>query len=164
LYTERGMGNGKLENITDIIYAVPELFNKAETVQMAYEVEKLNEIMKSVKRNYILMAPGRWGTRDRWLGIPVTWPQISNAKIIVETDLDDFKVDASLGSHFFHNITSMNIGYLTVHQSSGTDFIDWEYLNRFEPENITEHFIHLRLPNPVTVLMDGKKSISLIEK
>ncbi|MBE2218613.1 MAG: hypothetical protein IAE90_10435 [Ignavibacteria bacterium] len=164
LYTERGMGNGKLENITDIIYAVPELFNKAETVQMAHEVEKLNEILKSEKRNYILMAPGRWGTRDRWLGIPVTWPQISNAKIIVETDLDDFKVDASLGSHFFHNITSMNIGYLTVHQSSGTDFVDWEYLKSFKPENITEHFIHLRLPKPVTVLMDGKKSISLIEK
>ena len=164
LYTERGMGNGKLENITDIIYAVPELFNKAETVQMAYEVEKLNEIMKSEKRNYILMAPGRWGTRDRWLGIPVTWPQISNAKIIVETDLDDFKVDASLGSHFFHNITSMNIGYLTVHQYSGTDFIDWEYLKSFKPKNVTEHFIHLQLPKPVTVLMDGKKSISLIEK
>ena len=164
LYTERGMGNGKLENITDIIYAVPELFNKAETVQMAHEVEKLNEIMKSEKRNYILMAPGRWGTRDRWLGIPVTWPQISNAKIIVETDLDDFKVDASLGSHFFHNITSMNIGYLTVHQYSGTDFVDWEYLKSFKPKNVTEHFIHLQLPKPVTVLMDGKKSISLIEK
>ncbi|HMT11971.1 MAG TPA: hypothetical protein PKA39_10160, partial [Ignavibacteria bacterium] len=85
-------------------------------------------------------------------------------KIIVETDLDDFKVDASLGSHFFHNITSMNIGYLTVHQSSGTDFVDWEYLKSFEPENVTEHFIHLHLSKPVTVLMDGKKSISLIEK
>lgn len=164
LYTERGMGNGKVENISDIIYAVPELFNKAKTEQMAVEVEKLNDKMRALKRNYILIAPGRWGTRDRWLGIPVQWPQISNAKIIVETDLDDFKVDASLGSHFFHNITSMNIGYLTVHQSNGRDFIDWEYLKNIEPENTTEHFVHLHLPAPVKILMDGKKSISLIEK
>ena len=164
LYTERGMGNGKVENISDIIYAVPELFNKAKTEQMAVEVEKLNDKMRALKRNYILIAPGRWGTRDRWLGIPVQWPQISNAKIIVETDLDDFKVDASLGSHFFHNITSMNIGYLTVHQSNGRDFIDWDYLKNIEPENTSEHFVHLHLPNPVKILMDGKKSISLIEK
>lgn len=164
LYTERGMGNGKVENITDIIYAVPELFNKAKTEQMALEVEKLNVMMKLAKRNYVLIAPGRWGTRDRWLGIPVQWPQISNAKVIVETDLDDFKVDASLGSHFFHNITSMNIGYLTVHQSNGRDFIDWEYLRSITPENTTEHFVHLHLDKPVNILMDGKKSISLIEK
>ena len=164
LYTERGMGNGKVENISDIIYAVPEKFNKAETQQMAIEIEKLNEKMKALKRNYVLIGPGRWGTRDRWLGIPVQWPQISNAKIIVETDLDDFRVDASLGSHFFHNITSMNIGYLTVHQSNGRDFIDWEYLKSIKPENTSEHFVHLHLDKPMNVLMDGKKSISLIEK
>jgi CheY-like chemotaxis protein len=164
LYTERGMGNGRFDNISDIIYAVPERFNKAETVQMAAEIEQLNEIMKAEKRNYILIAPGRWGTRDRWLGIPVQWPQISNAKIIVETDLDDFRVDASLGSHFFHNITSMNIGYLTVHQSGGRDFIDWNYLGSIKPENRTEHFVHLHLGQPAIVLMDGKKGISLVEK
>lgn len=164
LYTERGMGNGRVENISDIIYAVPEKFNKAETQQMAIEIEKLNENMKALKRNYVLMGPGRWGTRDRWLGIPVQWPQISNAKIIVETDLNDFRVDASLGSHFFHNITSMNIGYLTVHQSNGRDFIDWEYLKSIKPENTTEHFVHLHLDKPFNILMDGKKSISLIEK
>jgi hypothetical protein len=131
---------------------------------MASEIEQLNNKMKSLKRNYILIAPGRWGTRDRWLGIPVQWTQISNAKIIVETDLKNFKADASLGSHFFHNITSMNIGYFTVHQTKGTDFIDWDYLKSIHPEETTEHFIHISLPKPVTVLMDGKKSISLIEK
>lgn len=164
LYTERGMGNGKIENITDIIYADPSKFNVAETQQMALEVEKLNDKMRSLKRNYILMAPGRWGTRDRWLGIPVQWTQISNAKIIVETDLDDFKVDASLGSHFFHNITSMNIGYLTIHQANNRDFVDWDYLKSIKPEETTEHFIHIKFDKPVKALMDGKKSISLIEK
>lgn len=164
LYTECGMGNGKIENISDIIYADPKKFNAAHTQQMAIEAEMLNEKMKSLKRKYILIGPGRWGTRDRWLGIPVQWTQISNARIIVETDLDDFKVDASLGSHFFHNITSMNIGYFTVRQSNGSDFINWEYLNSIKPANKSEHYIHLELPKPVNILMDGKKSISLIEK
>jgi DNA-binding NarL/FixJ family response regulator len=164
LYTEQGMGNGKIDTICDIIFADPEKFDIAKTQQMASEIEQLNNKMKSLKRNYILIAPGRWGTRDRWLGIPVQWTQISNAKIIVETDLKNFKADASLGSHFFHNITSMNIGYFTVHQTKGTDFIDWDYLKSIHPEETTEHFIHISLPKPVTVLMDGKKSISLIEK
>lgn len=164
LYTERAMGNGKIENITDIIYADPEKFNKAETVKMAQELEKLNDKMRKEDRQYILIGPGRWGTRDRWLGIPVSWTQISNAKTIVETDLEDFKVDASLGSHFFHNITSMNIGYLTVHQSNKRDFIDWNWLKMMQPEEVTEHFIHLSLIKPVTVLMDGKQSISIIQK
>lgn len=164
LYTERGMGNGKIENICDIIYADPQKFNVSDTQKMALEAEKLNEKMRAMKRYYILIGPGRWGTRDRWLGIPVQWTQISNAKIIVESDLDDFKVDASLGSHFFHNITSMNIGYLTVQQSNGRDFIDWEYLNSITPEETTEHFVHVKFDSPVKILMDGKKSISLIEK
>jgi CheY-like chemotaxis protein len=164
LYTERGMGNGKVDYITDIIYADPEKFNKTQTVQMAQELEKLNEKMRNLGKNYILIGPGRWGTRDKWLGIPVVWTQISGAKIIVETDLEDFKIDASLGSHFFHNITSMNIGYLTVHQSNKRDFIDWAWLKCIKPVEITEHFVHLTLDSPVSVLMDGKQSISLIKK
>lgn len=164
LYTERGMGNGKIENISDIIYADPAKFNKAETVKMAHEIELLNDKMRKLGRNYVLIGPGRWGTRDRWLGIPVQWTQISSAKIIVETDLEDFKVDASLGSHFFHNITSMNIGYLTVHQSNGRDFIDWDFLNSITPAETTDHFVHVQMDTPFTILMDGKKSISLIKK
>ncbi|MBZ0203022.1 MAG: DUF5752 family protein [Ignavibacteria bacterium] len=164
LYTERGMGNGKIDNLSDIIYADQDLFNKAETQQMAIELEKLNEKMRKEGRNYVLIGPGRWGTRDRWLGIPVNWTQISNAKIIVETDLEDFRVDASLGSHFFHNITSMNIGYLTVHQTNGRDFIDWDYLKSIKPENTTDHFVHLHFEKPFTILMDGKKSLSVILK
>ena len=164
LYTDCGMGNGKIDYITDIIYADPEKFNKSETLQMVHEIEKLNEKFRSENKNYILIGPGRWGTRDKWLGIPVVWTQISKAKIIVETDLADFKVDASLGSHFFHNITSMNIGYFTVHQSNGEAFIDWDWLKNIKPFEITPHFNHLKFAQPLTILMDGKKSISLIKK
>ena len=140
------------------------MFNTAETLEMALEIEELNEKMRRFGDNYVLIGPGRWGTRDRWLGIPVQWTQISNAKIIVETDLVDFRVDASLGSHFFHNITSMNIGYFTVHETNGRDFIDWDWLRSLRTVDMTKHFIHVETERPVTILMDGKKSISLIKK
>ncbi|HJY62516.1 MAG TPA: PEP/pyruvate-binding domain-containing protein [Ignavibacteria bacterium] len=164
LYTEQGMGNGKIENIKDIIFIDPELFNKAETLEMSQEIQELNDKMHRFGDNYILIGPGRWGTRDRWLGIPVQWTQISNAKIIVETDLKDFRVDASLGSHFFHNITTMNIGYFTVHESNGRDFIDWQWLKNLHTVDMTKHFIHVETEKPVLILMDGKRSISIIRK
>jgi hypothetical protein len=164
LYTERGMGNGRIDKIKDVIFVDPEMFNKAETLEMVQEIEELNDKMRRFGDNYILIGPGRWGTRDKWLGIPVQWPQISNAKIIVETDLKDFRVDASLGSHFFHNITSMNIGYFTVHETNGRDFIDWNWLKSLRKVDMTKHFIHVETEKPLLVLMDGKKSISLIKK
>jgi hypothetical protein len=164
LYTEKGMGNGIVDDIYDVIYVLPGKFDKGKTVEMTYELEKLNEGMRAENKKYILIGPGRWGTRDRWLGIPVVWTQISNAKIIVETDLKDFRVDASLGSHFFHNVTSMNIGYLTVHQNRSGDFVDWEWLNLQKPYNTTQYFSHIRLRKPLKILMDGRKGISVIFK
>lgn len=164
LYTERGMGNGKIDDIYDLIYIVPDKFDKSKTVEMTYELEKLNERMRHENKRYILIGPGRWGTRDRWLGIPVIWAQISNAKVIVETDLEDFRVDASLGSHFFHNVTSMNIGYLTVHQNQGLDFVDWDWLNSQKPHHAAKYFSHIRFKHPLKILMDGRKGISVIYK
>ena len=112
------MGNGILDNISDLIYLEPEKFDNLHTVEMAEEIDKINEKMMKQNRKYILIGPGRWGTRDRFLGIPVVWPQISNAKVIVEIGLPDFYLDASLGSHFFHNVTSMNVGYFSINQGS----------------------------------------------
>jgi hypothetical protein len=164
LYTHKGMGNGKLEDIYDLIYCDPACFDKSKTVEMAEEIESINNKFKAEGKKYILIGPGRWGTRDRWLGIPVVWTQISNAKIIVETALDDFFVDASLGSHFFHNITSMNIGYFTVHTNREDEFIDWNWLKNIEPFERTKYFCRCTFRHPLKVLMDGKKSISLIYK
>jgi hypothetical protein len=109
-----------------------------------------------------LIGPGRWGTRDRFLGIPVAWPQISNAKVIVEMSLEDFPLDASLGSHFFHNVTSMNVGYFTVQQSYGKDIIDWEILKKQRVVGKTNFFKHIRFMDPLTIVMDGKKRTSVI--
>lgn len=164
IYTSRGMGNGIVDDVRDIIYVVPEKFDKMKTKLIAAEVHKINEKMKKEGVKYILMGPGRWGTSDPFLGIPVDWAAISQAKVIVEAGLKNFNVDASLGSHFFHNITSMNVGYFTVPANSRDSFIDYDYLNSSDHEEETEFLRHIRLKTPVTVIMDGRKSVSLVTK
>lgn len=163
LLTSKGMGNGK-DTICDVIFIDPAKFDKSETERMVEEISRLNESMKKLNKKYILIGPGRWGTRDRWLGIPVGFNQISQARVIVEVGLEDFQIDSSLGSHFFHNITSMNIGYFTVPFRSNTDFIDWGWLKSLPAVETTNYFVHVRLPQPLTIIMDGKKGISLIKK
>ncbi|HHN47623.1 MAG TPA: hypothetical protein ENN08_01580 [Bacteroidales bacterium] len=162
LFTETGMGNGMIDNITDIIYVDRNKFDKSQTVTMAEEIGKLNAKMFKEGRKYILIGTGRWGTRDRWIGIPVTWPQISNAKIIVETALEGFPLDASSGSHFFHNVTYMNVGYFSIPYENEKNFIRWEVLDNQPLVNQTGFFRHVRFKNPLIVRMDGRKRISLI--
>ncbi|MDA3816015.1 MAG: hypothetical protein PF486_01475 [Prolixibacteraceae bacterium] len=162
LFTKLSLGNGELNNITDVIYLSPDKFSKLKTVEMSKEIEKLNNKMIKENRKYILIGPGRWGTRDRFLGIPVNWSQISNAKVIVETSLDNFPLDSSLGSHFFHNVTSMNIGYFSVIHNSKSDFIRWDVLENCILVDETAYFKHVRFDEPLKVVMDGKKKTSVI--
>ena len=164
IYTSRGMGNGLVEGVHDVVYVVPEKFDKMKTKLIAAEVNEINAKMKKDGTSYILMGPGRWGTSDPFLGIPVDWAAISQAKVIVEAGLKDFNVDASLGSHFFHNITSMNVGYFTVPVNSSDSFIDYDYLNSCKPVEETKFLRHVRFNEPVTVIMDGKKMISVVTK
>ena len=162
LFTEKGMGNGLISDLQDIIYIDPEVFDKAFTMEMAEEIEMLNVEMIKENRKYVLIGPGRWGTRDRWIGIPVAWPQISNAKVIVESSFEDFPLDASSGSHFFHNVTSMNVGYFSVQQELNNNHIDWDKLNSQKLVKRTKYFRHVQFENAFKVMMDGKKRIALI--
>ena len=162
LYSEKEMGNGLIDDICDVVFVDPDTFDKSKTMEMADEMDKINAQMIHDNRNYILIGPGRWGTRDRWIGVPVNWPQISHAKVIVETSLEGFPLDASSGSHFFHNVTSMNVGYFTVHQGQDDNFISWEVLDEQKVEDRTHFFKHIRFDKALTVKMDGKKRISLI--
>lgn len=162
LKADKGMGNGKLCNIKDVIYVDPEKFDRLKTEQMAEEVKKLNEKLKKTNTEYILIGPGRWGTRDRLTGIPVSWPDISKAKVIVEQGLKDFPLDASLGSHFFHNVTSMNVGYFAIPYESDDSFIKFDMLQKQEIVDELEYVKHVRFKEPLTVLMDGKKQTSVI--
>ncbi len=162
LYAEKSMGNGKVNDVSDVIYVKPGKFDKTRTEQMAAEIEQLNSEMIREKKKYVLIAPGRWGTRDRFIGIPVAWPQICNARAIVEMSLEGFPLDASLGSHFFHNVTTMNVGYFSVDHASPADYIKWEVLEKQEVLGETNFFKHIRFKKGLEILMDGKKRTSLI--
>ena len=162
LYAERSMGNGKVDDIRDIIFVKQEMFDKTKTKEILPEIEAMNAEMVNKNRKYVLIGPGRWGTRDRFIGIPVAWPQISNAKVIVEMSLPEFPLDASLGSHFFHNVTSMNVGYLSVQYDSKSDFIDWEKLEMQKVISDREYIKHVEFEEPLTIVIDGRKRTSLI--
>ena len=162
LYTNKGMGNGKIDYITDVIFVDKDKFDKGKTPEIAGQIAAINKKMKEEKRQYILIGPGRWGTRDRWIGIPVTWPQISKAKIIIETSLEGYPLDASSGSHFFHHIISMNVGYFSVQHTDDETVLDWNLLQKQEIIDETEYIKHIRFKKPLTVKMDGKKRISAI--
>ncbi len=162
LYTESSLGNGKINTISDIIYIDQSKFDKLKTVEMVKEIDDLNHIMMEEGRKYVLIGPGRWGTRDPFLGIPVNWSNISNAKVIIETSLSNFPLDASLGSHFFHNVTSMSIGYFSISENFPDDFIKWELLNSQKIVRQTKFFIHVRFEKPFEIIMNGKKRTSAI--
>jgi hypothetical protein len=162
LFTETSLGNGNIKTIHDVIYIDTEHFDKMKTVDMAKEIDILNHEMIDQGKKYVLIGPGRWGTRDPFLGIPVNWSQISNAKVIIETSFANYPLDASLGSHFFHNVTSMSIGYFSVLDSSKTDFINWELLNQQALVNRTKHFKHVRFETPLEIIMNGKMRTSAI--
>jgi len=162
LFSEKSMGNGSIDEITDLIYIDPDSFDNTKTLEIAKEVEELNSQLMKEKRKYVLMGPGRWGTRDQFIGIPVVWPQICNAKVIVEMSLKNFPLDASLGSHFFHNVTSMNVGYFTVQHSASNDFIKWDLIHGQELIQKKKFAKHVRFKKPLTIVMDGKKRISVI--
>lgn len=162
LFSEKGMGNGCVEDIEDVIFLDPKLFDKSKTQEMALEIEEINTKMQEANKKYILIGPGRWGTRDRWIGIPVKWHQISNAKVIVETSLDDFPLDASSGSHFFHNVTTMDVGYFTVQPELSKSYIQYDLLEKQKVIHQGEFFKHVKFDEPVLVKMDGRKRIYLI--
>ncbi len=162
LFTEKSMGNGRIDDIRDVIYVEPDKFDKTRTMEIVTEIEQLNKEIQKEGHHYILIGPGRWGTQDRFIGIPVAWPQISNAKVIVEMSFNDFPLDASMGSHFFHNVTSMNVGYFSVQHTSRKDFIDWDTLRKQQTVKKTGSCTHVRFDEPLTVVMDGKKRMSVI--
>lgn len=164
LLSNKGMGNGLIDHVKDVIFVDNDIFDKTRTEEMADEIDKLNLKMVQENKEYILIGPGRWGTRDRWIGIPVTWPQISNAKLIVETSLHNFPLDASSGSHFFHNVTSMNVGYCSIQHVSKDCNIIYNKLKSQKVIEKTKHFIHVEFDEALAIKMDGRNRIVLVSE
>ena len=164
MYTEHGMGNGVFDDLQDVIYLDPKTFDKTKTYAMQQEIEIFNAKMAKAGKRYILIGPGRWGSRDRFLGIPVRWPQIDRAKVILETGLKDFIVEASQGTHFFHNLVAMKVGYFTIPYTSRTDFVDLDWLLKQAHIAKGEFFVHIEFDHPLLVRMDGKTGTAVIHK
>lgn len=162
MYAEHGMGNGKIEDIRDVVYVDPEKFDRMKTTQVAREINEMNKEFEAEGKDYILIGPGRWGSRDPYTGIPVLWAHISKAHIIIEMGLPDFPLDGSLGSHFFHNVTSMNVGYFSVPHNSRTSKLKMETLKQQKVVKETEFIKHVKFDKPLSVLMDGRERKALI--
>ncbi|HCY42937.1 MAG TPA: pyruvate, phosphate dikinase [Prolixibacteraceae bacterium] len=162
MYAKRGMGNGVVTGIHDIIFVDPDRFDKMRTREIAAEINHFNRKMEFLNREYILIGPGRWGTRDPFTGIPVLWANISKARIIVEMGLDEFPLDGSLGSHFFHNVTSMNVGYFTIPHNSSDAIINIDVLKKMEVVEQGDFIRHVNFKNELSILMDGKNRQALI--
>ena len=162
LLSKKSMGNGVINNVTDLVYVEPESFNNMLTFDIAEEIDRFNEKMLKEDRKYVLLGPGRWGTRDRFLGIPVAWPQISNAKVIIEVSLPGFPLDASLGSHFFHNVTSMKVGYFSINEENQNGSVNWEILKNQKVIEKGRFIRHIRFSKPLDIRMDGRKGMAVI--
>lgn len=158
------LGHGIVTDVQDIIYVKSGAFNSSNNQLIAYEIEKLNRRFTEEEKNYVLVGPGRWGSSDSWLGIPVKWPHISNARVIVECGLENYRVDPSQGTHFFQNLTSFGVGYFTINPFKGDGWFDEAYLNALPAVEDTEYLRHVRFDKPIVIKMDGKKSLGVVLK
>lgn len=150
------LGNGRVKDVCDIVYVRPEAFSNAHSEQMAEEIRQLNNAMMLEERPYALIGPGRWGSSDPFLGIPVKWPHISMARIIAECVMKTFRVDPSQGSHFFQNLTSLGVGYFTIDCGKGGSFIDQAWLDAQPADYESEHIRRIHLPSPLHIRLDGR--------
>jgi len=158
------LGNGAIVNILDLVVVDLRTFDRSKSHNVALEVGEFNARLVHDGRPYILIGVGRWGTMDPWLGIPVTWDQISGAKAIVETGFKDFIVKPSQGSHFFQNLTAFMIGYFTVNPEARQGFIDWEWLYKQKAVEEKVFTRHLRFTDPLIVKMNGHEHSGVILK
>ncbi|WP_302025971.1 PEP/pyruvate-binding domain-containing protein [Parabacteroides johnsonii] len=158
------LGHGIVTDVQDIIYVKTGAFSSSNNQLIAYDIEKINRKFTAEEKNYVLVGPGRWGSSDSWLGIPVKWPHISNARVIVECGLENYRVDPSQGTHFFQNLTSFGVGYFTINPFKGDGWFDEEYLNSLPAVEETEYLRHVRFDKPIVIKMDGKKSLGVVLK
>jgi Pyruvate phosphate dikinase, PEP/pyruvate binding domain. len=164
LASNHALGHGIMNDVYDIVYVKTDNYTASHNQDIAYEIEKLNKEFLDKNQNYILVGPGRWGSSDTWLGIPVKWPHISAAKVIVEAGLTNYRVDPSQGTHFFQNLTSFGVGYFTINSFMNDGIYDQDFLNDKEPAFETKYLRHIHFDKPLIVKIDGMKNIGVVMK
>lgn len=160
-YSTHALGNGITEGISDIVFVKPEDFDPSRTADIGREIGRINARLIKEGRQYLLVGPGRWGSQDPWLGIPVQWVDISGTAVIVETTHESFRPDPSQGSHFFHNLTSLNMAYFSI-LDEGEDRIRWDWMKAQPVQKVTRFLSHVRLERMLTIKVDGKTSRGVI--
>jgi CheY-like chemotaxis protein len=164
VYSEAALGNGVFKGIQDLVYVKPETFNAANNKRVATEIERINADFVKQARGYVLIGPGRWGSMDPWLGIPVKWPQISAARIIIESGLSNYRIDPSQGTHFFQNLTSFRVGYFTINPYINEGYYDVDYLNGMTAAYEDEYIRHVKFGDSLEIMIDGKTHRGAIMK
>ncbi|MBQ9533821.1 MAG: phosphoenolpyruvate synthase [Prevotella sp.] len=163
LRSDNSLGHGIVEDVCDVVYVkTDDNFTATDNPVIAQEIEQLNRAFLDRGEGYILVGPGRWGSSDHWLGIPVKWPHIAASRLIVEVALKNYRVDPSQGTHFFQNLTSFGVGYFTINEQSG--FFRKDILDALPAVDETDHIRHVRFPQPLRILMDGQKQLGVVMK
>ncbi len=164
LYSEKAMGNGVYNSISHIVYIKPHAYNPARNKEIALEVEKINNAISGGRQNYILIGPGRWGSGDPWLGVPIKWAQISAARVIVESGLEHYRIDPSQGTHFFHNLTTFGVGYLTINPYLNDGIYNVDFLAAQPAVYESDTIRHIAFQQPIKVEIDGKNNKAVVYK
>ena len=162
LKSVNSLGQGIMDDMQDVIYVKTDGYSASNNQLIAYEIEKLNKRFLDEGKHYILVGPGRWGSSDTWLGIPVKWPNISAARVIVEAGLTNYRVDPSQGTHFFQNLTSFGVGYFTINAYMNDGLYNQELLNSMPAVEETKFLRWVHFDKPLSVKMDGKKKIGVV--
>ena len=161
--SHNSLGHGVSDDVEDVVYVkTDDNFTAIDNPAIAREIERMNQKFLDEGKNYVLVGPGRWGSSDPWLGIPVKWPHISAARVIVEVALKNYRVDPSQGTHFFQNLTSFGVGYFTVDTTNGDGLFRKPLLDAMPAVEETEHVRHVRFSHPLRIMMDGKKQEGVV--
>lgn len=163
IYSESALGTGAVNDVCDVVYLRQENFNPASTEKIAEEVTRLNAQMREEGRGYVLVGFGRWGSSNPWLGVPVKWSDISEAKVIVECGLDNFRIEPSQGTHFFQNLTSFGVGYITVNPYIQDGLLDFERLNAMPAQYESEFVRVVRFEKPLEICIDGVGNKAIVK-
>ncbi len=164
LRSNTALGHGNVENVDTIVYIRPESFNSANNLAVAREIEKINRNFTAQGEGYVLIGPGRWGSSDPALGIPVKWPDISQARVIVEASLSNYRIEPSQGTHFFHNLTSFGVGYFTINPASADGVYDIDYLNALPADYESEAVRIVKFSKPLAIGINGMSGVGVVAK
>jgi hypothetical protein len=163
LRSHNSLGHGISDDVTDVVYVkTDENFTAMNNPAIADDIERINRTFLASQKNYILVGPGRWGSSDSWLGIPVKWPHISAARVLVEVALKNYRVDPSQGTHFFQNLTSFGVGYFTIDTNTNDGLFRKDILDSMPAVEETQYVRHVCFDRPLKIMMDGKKQEGVV--